>query len=402
MIYGWISPELLSENTMPQKYLPETTFFSIIVPCRHEENVIGSTLRQLAKQKYAHTKMEIIVPIASNDTKTIIEVEKISKKMKTVLVKSVIFFANAVNKSHALNIALNECKGDYIVVFDAEDDVNPKLLSFVNTIIATEGRKIIQTGVSLMNWQSSWFTIHAVLEYFFWFNSRLHWYAKRGIVPLGGVGAFIPKEIITEIGGWNEDFLTEDAKLGIDCSARNKAFRILCDETYSIKEEVPVTIQGFVKQRTRWIQGFLQLVLDKNWMEFSLKNRINFLLLILFPIFQAFLFLWIIWSAFFAPKLPILLVMFSEIPFGILLFQIAIQLSGAAEMLRIRKELKKFPLFILFYLISFLPYQLLIAFAAIRAGIRQTAGVTVWEKTLHENYHRDPKEQFDDIQEVAI
>jgi len=387
MIYGWVDGEMINKNTMPEEIAQEKTFFSIIVPARHEKGVIGKTLEKLLSQTYSSNSFEILVPMYFDDD-TITEVEQISKNSKEIKVKPLIFTTGPINKAHSLNIALKESVGDYVVIFDAEDDVDVNLLEYVNTVIAKEGKKIYQTGVSLINWGSNWFGVHAVLEYFFWFNSRLHWYAKEKIVPLGGVGAFIPKEDLLAVGGWDENSLTEDANLGLDLSVKGYEFRILCQEEHSIKEEIPPTLLGFLRQRTRWIQGFLQIILDKNWLKLKRGNKINLLLLIFFPFVQVMLIIWFTLSVIFVPKLPLLFVMLSEIPLAILIFQFAISFAGAMEMLRLRRSLKYFPIFIVLYLITFIPYQLLIASAAVRAIFRQISGATNWEKTEHLNKHR--------------
>jgi hypothetical protein len=43
-----------------------------------------------------------------------------------------------------------------------------------------EGVKVVQAGVQLMNYTSRWYSTLNVLEYFFWFKSRLHYHAKYG------------------------------------------------------------------------------------------------------------------------------------------------------------------------------------------------------------------------------
>jgi hypothetical protein len=103
---------------------------------------------------------------------------------------------------------------------------------------------------------------------------------------------------------------------------------------------------------------------------------------------QVILITWFLISLLFIPKLPLLFVMLSEIPLGILLFQLAISMAGALEMLRIRKNIRYFPIFLILYLVTFVPYQLLIAIAAVRAIIRQLFGITNWEKTDHFNRNR--------------
>jgi len=388
MIYGWLNPKKINLNKMPKHIYPPLTFFSIIVPARHEENVIADTLRQIIKQSYSKNYFEIIIPMSKDDIDTILEVEKIQRNNLNVNIKKVIFYDGPINKPHGLNIALNEAKGDYIVIFDAEDHIHPYLLNGINSLIIEEKRQIIQTGVSLVNWKSNWFSIHPVLEYYYWFNSRLHWYRDKGIIPLAGVGIFIPKEILLKVKGWDEKCLTEDAKLGINCSIKNYPVRLLVDEEYSIQEEVPIKLDAFIKQRTRWIQGFLQILVSKIWKNLDYKKQFYFFTLFLFPIFQLFIYIWSIISLFLFNNQSILITLISFLPLIILLFQIFIQFSGILEISAKRKQLHYAIYLIPMFVLTYFPYQIILFYSTVRAIVRMVTGNIYWEKTTHFNTNR--------------
>lgn len=388
ILKGWADPKILSDSEMPKTLLGEKTFFSIIIPARHEKSVIADTLAQLFKQNYSQEKYEILVAMAADDTETIEEVNKVITENRVKNAKSVIFHDGPINKPHGLNVALKEAKGDYIVIFDAEDHVHQDLLKLINSVIIKGGRKIIQTGVSLLNWQSNWFSLHAVLEYYFWFKSRLPWYASKKVVTLAGVGVFIPRELLSQTNGWDEKCLTEDAKLGIDYSVKGYPLKILNDEKYSIQEEVPSKLSTFICQRTRWIQGFLQVVVDGGWQKFSFSSQVYFLSLFTFPLMQIAFHLWFVFSILMVKKLPINLAMLSFFPAILFLFHNIIQISGLIEMLNNRKQTHLIPTALFLYIFSYIPYQLLINISAVRAIIRHLSGNFIWEKTTHFNSHR--------------
>jgi glycosyltransferase XagB len=388
MVYGWSDPEKILRNQFPKSYEVCQTAFSVIIPCRHEAGVIGQTLIKMMQQRYPVQLFEVLVVMADDDKKTIAEVQSVAQKYQWPNVRLITFNSGPLNKSHGLNVALQNASGDYVAVFDAEDEVDSELLQAVNTVIVREGRKVIQTGVKLMNWKSNWFSLHAVLEYYFWFNSRLHWYADHGSITLGGVGIFVPHEVLTKVGGWDEDCLTEDAQLGIACSLNKCEFRILCDERKSIREEVPLSTESFIKQRTRWIQGFLQIFLAREWMKLPLIQQISFSTLVLFPFLQLFLLIWVVVAMVAFPKLPMPVVILSLLPVGLLLGQISMQAGEMVEMLRSRNQLRLFPFALGMFIVTYIPYQILIARAALRALIRQHKGAKNWEKTVHGNMNR--------------
>ena len=389
MLYAWSHPKQLQKNSIPREKYPAKTRFSLIIPALNESAVIGETLVQLAKQTYDPRYFEVLVVMYQQDLETRRTVRSVKRSIRSIRIRPIIYNHRPQGKPQSLNYALPFVRGDYVGIFDAEDHVHPKLLSVVNTIILRRGRKVIQTGVSLINWRSRWFSLHNVVEYFFWFKSLLQWYADHQLVPLGGVGVLFPKEALIEIGGWDETCLTEDAKIGVDLSVAGYTFDVFANEKYATQEEAPGSISAFIRQRTRWIQGYLQIIASGNWRRLPVKQQLHFLMLFLFPLMKFGLYLWLIFSLLLSPKLPVLLVMFSFAPLTLLFFQLMIHSMGIYEMLRSRKEAAWIAVRAVFiYILSYLPYDLLMSYCAIRAAYRHLTNNTAWEKTFHQNLHR--------------
>ena len=120
-----------------------------------------------------------------------------------------------------------------------------------------EGVGVVQSGVQLMNFNDHWFGIHNCLEYFFWFKSRLHFYAQVGMIPLGGNTVFVRRELLERVKGWDEHCLTEDADIGLRLSVLGERIRVVYDSQHVTREETPDSVASFIRQRTRWQQGFL-------------------------------------------------------------------------------------------------------------------------------------------------
>jgi glycosyltransferase XagB len=211
--------------------------------------------------------------------------------------KLITFDDPPINKPHGLNVGLKESTGDVMVIFDAEDEPHPQILNLINTVMVQEDAPVVQSGVQLMNYADHWFSALNVLEYFFWFKSRLHFHATIGSVPLGGNTIFIRRELLQYVNGWDQNNLTEDAELGIRLSAAGVPIRVVYDDQYVTREETPPSVSQLVKQRTRWTQGFLQVLAKGAWMGLpTLAQRVMAMYTLSFPLFQALLMLYVPFS----------------------------------------------------------------------------------------------------------
>src|SRR6185503_9703157 len=111
------------------------------------------------------------------------------------------------------------------------------------------------------------------LEYLFWFRSRLYYHARNGAVPLGGNTVFFARDLLEHIGGWDETNLTEDADIGLRVCQMGERVRVVYDHRYVTKEETPPTLRQFVRQRTRWSQGFMQTLAKGAWKRLPTRGQ---------------------------------------------------------------------------------------------------------------------------------
>jgi glycosyltransferase XagB len=253
-----------------------------------------------------------------------------------------------------------------------------------------EGAAVVQCGVQLMNYDDRWFSVWNVLEYFFWFKSRMHYHAAVGMVPLGGNTVFIRRDLLERMGGWDQECLTEDADIGVRLSADRVPVRVLYDDEYVTREETPPTVGQFIKQRTRWNQGFLQVLAKGDWRRLpTAKQRMLALYTLAFPLFQALTVLYVPVSLalMLFVKLPVLVAIFTLLPIYVLIIQLGISLVGLYEFAAVHR-LRPSPLSPLMMLATYLPFQWLLAAGALRAVWRQARGLNTWEKTRHVGAHR--------------
>lgn len=393
MLYAWEDPNKLLRNQAPRKFLDPDLKFTILLPARHEETVIQDTIQRMVDLDYPGDKVQILVVIESGDKGTIKKVREKLKALKDMgnsNIKLITFSDPPINKPHGLNLGLRHATGDVVVIFDAEDEPHPQILKMVNTIMVDEETPVVQSGVQLMNYADRWFSTLNVLEYFFWFKSRLHYHAHIGMVPLGGNTIFIRRYLLEEIGGWDQHCLTEDADIGIRLSKRGVPMRVFYDDRYVTREETPPTVDQFIRQRTRWMQGFYQILFKGDWKHLpTFPQRLLALYTLAFPLLQAALTIYIPVSLYlmFFTEINILAAIVASLPLYMVMAHLLINLVGLYEFTAAHR-LKISLWVILKMVLTYLPYQWMINFSAFRALWRHLRGINNWEKTQHLGAHR--------------
>jgi cellulose synthase/poly-beta-1,6-N-acetylglucosamine synthase-like glycosyltransferase len=388
MLYAWEDEDKRVRSRAPRTFEPPLTSFTVLLPARHEETVIQETIQRVVELDYPRDLVQVLVVIEAGDRGTIDSVEHKLQSLRDggiEHVRLITFDDPPINKPHGLNVGLQQATGDVVTIFDAEDEPHPDILHVVNTICRLEGVAVIQCGVQLMNYADRWFSALNVLEYFFWFKSRMHYHAAVGMVPLGGNTVFLRRDLLRQLDGWDQTCLTEDADIGIRLSAMGVPIRVVYEDEHVTREETPPTVEQFVKQRTRWNQGFLQVLLKGDWLRLpTLSQRLMALYTLGFPIFQALMLVYVpvsIWSILNA-KVAVLVAMISMLPLYMLAIQLCICAVGLYEFTAVHRLRPSWTL-LLRLLAAYMPYQWLLGYSAMRAVWRQLRGVNSWEKTTH-------------------
>jgi glycosyltransferase XagB len=393
MLYAWNDARRGDSFGAPKEFAPAQKSFTVLLPARNEEEVIQHTIDGVLRANYPQELLEVVVVCRIDDPGTI---QKVQEKIVELVgrgihnVRLIIFQDRPINKPHGLNIGFRNTTHEIVTIFDSEDEIHPEVFNVVNTVMVNEGVSVVQAGVQLMNFNSRWFSALNVLEYFFWFKSRLHYHAEVGIIPLGGNTIFFTRAIINRIGGWDEECLTEDADIGIRLSQLGERIRVVYEDEYVTREETPPTVGQFIKQRTRWNQGFLQ-VLQRGtyWSLPKLSQRLLAVYTLASPVLQAFTTLYIpvsIYTMFFV-QMPPLVAMILWLPAYMLAGQYVLNWIGLCEFVRAH-QLKMPPFMWLRLMIAFYPFQILLGISALRGVYRHLRGTNNWEKTKHVNAHR--------------
>jgi cellulose synthase/poly-beta-1,6-N-acetylglucosamine synthase-like glycosyltransferase len=385
MLYAWRTPHSFTESRLSRDSREPAHTFSLIVPARHEEAVLEVTLERLSQSD--HPAFEIIVVVGDDDPATRKVAERLAAR-RPDRVKVVVDSSCPKSKPKALNTALPHCTGTITGVFDAEDDVHPDLLQRVDQCFQATDADIVQAGVQLMNFHSSWLTVHNVLEYYFWFRSRLHRHARQRFIPLGGNTVFIRTHVLRSVDGWDAECLAEDCELGVRLSSLGAHTAVFYEPELVTREECPPTLSAFVRQRTRWSQGYLQTLSAGYWRRLPLPQQLLgvYILAMPFAMAIAWVLIPIAIGTAIGLKAPVPITLMSFLPALPMISMLVADVVGLGEFCREyggRRSPRDYV-----RLIFGLPlYQAVLTFSAARAVVRELCGIRGWEKTAHLGLH---------------
>jgi glycosyltransferase XagB len=391
MLWAWRDGDSADRTSFPTPRVldldePRRVSFSLIVAARHEEVVLERTLTQLAA--VSHQDVEIIVVIGHDDESTAAVARSVAARQPD-RVKIVIDTNTTKNKPLALNAGLAVCRNEVVGIFDAEDLVHPDLLTHVENCFLAGDVDVVQSGVQLMNYWASWYAVRNVLEYYFWFRSRLHFQAARHFVPLGGNTVFVYRKDLIALGGWDNNCLAEDCDLGVRLSAQGARTRVAYDKTLVTQEECPATLRSFLRQRTRWNQGYLQVLRKGDWKRLPRQNnRALAIGTLAMPFAQAFsgLLIPLSLAGIIFLRLPDAVALLSFLPLLPTLATLAVEVAALHEFGALygrQPRLRDYSRLVLGAPL----FQILLAYAAARAVVRELRGRRNWEKTEHQGDH---------------
>jgi glycosyltransferase XagB len=229
--------------------------YTILVPAYHEQEVIGGMVRCLEQLDYPQDRLEALILVERRDAAT---KQAIADADPAPFIRIVEIPPGAPQtKPRSCNAGLLLAKGDLIVIYDAEDRPDPGQLRVVAAQFAAADDTLacVQAKLMVANAARSFITRQFALEYCLRYELTLPGLARLGLpIPLGGTSNHFRTGVLRELGGWDAWNVTEDADLGMRCSALGYRVEVADSVTYG---EMPHRIGAWTKQRTRWLKGFM-------------------------------------------------------------------------------------------------------------------------------------------------
>lgn len=360
---------------------------SVIVALYRESGIAPRLVRRLSRLNYPRDLLEVVLVVEAEDvmTRAALAGADLPPWMRIVIAPP----GRIKTKPRALNLALDHCRGAIIGIYDAEDAPEPDQIRKVAARFERCGPDVacLQGVLDYYNPRTNWLSRCFTIEYAAWFRLILPGIARLGLaVPLGGTTLFFRRSVLEELGGWDAHNVTEDADLGIRLARHGYRTELIDTVT---GEEANCRPLAWVKQRSRWIKGYMMtwLVHIREpvllWRQLGPRRFLGFQVMFLGSILQALLapLLWSFWLL--ALGLPHPLAQSlppGSLPLLIALFLISEALNIATGIIALRRSGHRLsPLWVP----TLHLYFPLAALAAYKALWEVAARPFYWDKTHH-------------------
>ena len=245
------APVEIDEKTLP--------VYTILVPMFMEKKVtVEHLVDSILRLDYPAHKLDVKLVLEGDDDKTI----EIVKGMKLPLNFEIFRVppGEPRTKPKACNYALKFAKGEFITIYDAEDRPDPgQLKTAIQAFREDGGIACVQSALNYYNSRDNWLTRMFTIEYTNWFDLMLPALSKlKHPIPLGGTSNHFRTAFLKQMVAWDPFNVTEDADLGIRMSRLGYVSKVISSTTY---EEANCRTISWIKQRTRWLKGYMQTYL---------------------------------------------------------------------------------------------------------------------------------------------
>ena len=251
-------------------------FVSVMIPAHNEDSVISDTVARVFNMDYPNFEVIVIDDRSSDNTAQVItQLEPLYEgRLKTLIRPQTAF----PGKSAVLNDALKIAKGEAVLVFDADAQMDSDFLTNLvyelqpKDVGAVQARKVIKNKNEnlLTKCQNNEMTIDT--------SCQVTRDAVKGAVELRGNGELIKRAALDDIGGWNNYTITDDLDMSTRLHIKGWDIRF-CKDTVVYEEGIMYLVPLY-RQRRRWLEGTIRRYLEYFWdimtsKKMSLRVRVD-------------------------------------------------------------------------------------------------------------------------------
>jgi cellulose synthase/poly-beta-1,6-N-acetylglucosamine synthase-like glycosyltransferase len=237
----------------------ELPVFTVLVPMYKEPAMLPMLAQSLRALDYPLGKLDIKLVLEASDHETIEVASKLGLEGMFEVIR--VPPSHPQTKPKACNFALQFARGEFLVIYDAEDRPEPDQLRKVVATFrkSSPNTACLQCSLSYFNSGENWLTRMFTLDYGLWFDQMLPGLERLNIpIPLGGTSNHFKIEVLRELHAWDPFNVTEDADLGVRLTQKGYRVGVVDSTTF---EEASCHAGNWIRQRSRWMKGYMQTFL---------------------------------------------------------------------------------------------------------------------------------------------
>ena len=228
---------------------------TILIPAHNEEMVIRRTVESMCRLVYPHDRLKIMVINDGSKDRTREIVLELAAQDDRVVLFDVPQGQGGKGKSRALNLGIRQVDAEIIAIYDADNTPDPDALRYlVAQLILHPELGAVLGKFRTVNKNATLLTRFINIETL-GFQSMLQagrWQMHH-IATLPGTNFVMRAALIAELGGWDEEALTEDSELSIRIYEHGYRIKYI---PYAVTyEQEPQEWAVWIRQRMRWVRG---------------------------------------------------------------------------------------------------------------------------------------------------
>ena len=233
--------------------------YTVLVPVYKEPEVVHQLINGLKNIDYPQHKLDVMLLLEEDDVKTLQAARDARPPANWRFI--VVPNRQPRTKPKACNYGLAFARGEYLVIYDAEDIPEPAQLKMAVCAFRKNPADYVcfQAALNYFNATENVLTRMFTLEYSYWFDYLIPGLDRLKLpIPLGGTSNHFDVSKLRVLGGWDPFNTTEDADLGIRASAEKYRVGFINSTTF---EEANADLGNWIRQRSRWVKGYMQTFL---------------------------------------------------------------------------------------------------------------------------------------------
>lgn len=245
---------------------------TILIPAYNEESKISRAIDSCIRADYPNNKKQILVINDGSTDRTADVCRKYVKSGKITLI-------NKPNggKASALNLGLKRAKGEFVITLDSDSFIDRNAIRALLSKFNNKNVAAVTANMQITE-PKTWVQKVQWVEYILSIYARKVLGAINAQYVLPGPGSTYRRDMLLNVGGWDENNLTEDMEMALRIINKYDV-EIENAQNAFVYTESPKTFGELTKQRMRWYAGYCHNVIKYDRLVFNpRKSQMSMLL----------------------------------------------------------------------------------------------------------------------------